>query len=58
MYAPRPKCHDADKIDFLIASPEAFCCAEAAAVQPESPDAPVLDALTRKLHRSPAFRSD
>ena len=35
MYAPKPKCHDADYIDFLIATPRAFCCTEAAAVQPE-----------------------
>jgi hypothetical protein len=39
MYAPKPKCHDTDYIDFLIASPKAFCCTEAAAVQPESSDA-------------------
>ncbi|WP_435005193.1 IS701 family transposase (plasmid) [Tundrisphaera lichenicola] len=51
MYAPNPKCHDTDYIDFLIASPKAFCCTEAAAVQPESPDAPAHDAFTRLLHR-------
>src|SRR3954454_24641083 len=51
MYAPRPKCADVDYIDFLIASPKAFCCTEAAAVQPESPDAPCHDAFTRLLHR-------
>src|SRR3954454_4827676 len=51
MYAPKPKCHDTDYIDFLIASPKAFCCTEAAAVQPESPDPPAHDAFTRFLHR-------
>jgi putative transposase len=51
MYAPTPKCRDTDYIDFLIASPKAFCCTEAAAVQPESPHAPAHDAFTRLLHR-------
>src|SRR3954454_14216653 len=51
MYDPKPKCVDTDYIDFLIASPKAFCCTEAAAVQPESPDAPAHDAFTRLLHR-------
>src|SRR5918998_6071511 len=51
MYAPRPKCRAADYIDFLIASPKAFCCTEAAAVQPEAPDPPAHDAFTRLLHR-------
>jgi putative transposase len=51
MYAPKPKCHATDYIDFLIASPKAFSCTEAAAVQPESPDAPAHDAFTRLLHR-------
>jgi putative transposase len=51
MYAPNPKCRDLDYIDFLIASPKAFRCTEAAKVQPESPDAPAHDAFTRLLHR-------
>ena len=51
MYAPMPKVCDADYIDFLIASPRAFCCTEAAAVQPEAPDPPAHDAFTRFLHR-------
>ena len=51
MYDLKPKCRDSDYIDFLIASPKAFCCTEAAAVQPESPDAPAHDAFTRLLHR-------
>lgn len=45
------KCHPADYIDFLIASPKAFSCTEAALVQPESPDPPAHDAFTRLLHR-------
>jgi hypothetical protein len=51
MYAPTPKCRDTDYIDFLIASPKAFCCTEAAAVQPEASDPPAHDAFTRLLHR-------
>jgi putative transposase len=45
------KCRDTDYIDFLIASPRAFTCTEAAAVQPESPEPPAHDAFTRLLHR-------
>lgn len=51
MYAPKPKCRDTDYIDFLIASPKAFCCTEAAKVQPEAPEAAAHDAFTRLLHR-------
>jgi len=51
MYAPKPKCNDTDYIDLLIASPRAFCCTEAAKVQPGSPEAPAHDAFTRLLHR-------
>lgn len=51
MDVPEPECRDADSIDFLIASPEASCRPEAAAVQPESPDPPAHDASTRLLHR-------
>ena len=51
MYTPKPKCHDADDINFLIATPRAFCCTEAAAAQPDSPDPPAHDAFTRLLHR-------
>lgn len=46
-----PKCHPADSIDFLVASPKAFCCTEAALVQPPSPDPPAHDAFTRLPHR-------
>lgn len=52
MFTPAlPKCRDIDYIHFLIASPKAFSCTEAAHVQPESPDAPAHDAFTRLLHR-------
>ena len=45
------KCRDTDYIDFLIASPKHFSRAEAAKVQPETPDAPAHDAFTRLLRR-------
>jgi putative transposase len=45
------KCRDSDYVDFLIASPKAFSCTEAAAVQPPAPDAPSHDAFTRLLTR-------
>jgi putative transposase len=45
------KCRDTDYLDFLIASPKAFTCTEAAAVQPESSEPPAHDAFTRLLHR-------
>jgi putative transposase len=45
------KCHDTDYIDFLIASPKAVSCTEAAAVQPDSRRPPAHDAFTRLLHR-------
>ncbi len=45
------KCHDTDYIDFLIASPKAVSCTEAAAVQPDSRQPPAHDAFTRLLHR-------
>ena len=51
MYDPKPKCRDTDYIDFIIATPKAFSCTEAAKVQPESPDPPAHDAFTRLLHR-------
>ena len=46
-----PKCRDTDYIDFLIASPRAFTCTEAASVQPDACDPPAHDAFTRLLHR-------
>ena len=46
-----PKCQPDDYINFLVASPKAFCCTEAARVQPVSPDPPAHDAFTRLLHR-------
>jgi putative transposase len=45
------KCHDTDYIDFLIATPKAVTCTEAAAVQPDSRQPPAHDAFTRLLHR-------
>src|SRR3954469_25032079 len=45
------KCSESDYIDFLIASPKAVTCTEAAAVQPPSPDPPAHDAFNRLLHR-------
>ena len=47
----RVKCHDTDYIDFLIASPKNFSCAEASKVQPDSDDPPAHDAFTRLLTR-------
>jgi putative transposase len=46
-----PKCRDADYIDFLIATPRAASCCEAARSQPSRPDAPAHDAYTRLLTR-------
>jgi putative transposase len=45
------KCRDTDYIDFLIATPRAATCTEAAAVQPDAPQPPARDAFTRLLHR-------
>ena len=45
------KCRDSDYIDFLIASPLAVSCTEAARVQEPSPDAPAHDSFTRLLKR-------
>lgn len=45
------KCRDSDYIDFLIASPDAFSCAEAARVQEPAPQAPAHDSFSRLLHR-------
>ncbi len=47
----RVKCRDVDHIDFIIASPKHFSCAEAAKVQLEATDPPAHDAFTRLLHR-------
>lgn len=45
------KCRDTDYIDFLIASPKAVTCTEAAAVQPDSHQPPAHDSFTRLLRR-------
>lgn len=50
-FANAVKCHDADYIDFLIASPRHFSCSEAAKAQPQSDQAPAHDAFTRLPHR-------
>jgi putative transposase len=46
-----PKCRDIDYIDFLIATPKAASCCEAARSQPPTRDPPAHDAYTRMLHR-------
>lgn len=45
------KCDEYDYINFLIATPKAYSCTEAARVQPEQENPPAHDALTRLLHR-------
>ncbi len=47
----KPRCTATDYIDFLVATPRAVSCVEAARVQPRHPDAPAHDAFTRLLHR-------
>src|SRR5215212_7129681 len=47
----RPKVEPEGYIQFLLASPKQFTCAEAAAVQPHRPDAPAHDAFGRLLTR-------
>ena len=42
----KPKFSDKDYIGFLIASPRAFSCMEAARVQPGQANAPAHDAIT------------
>jgi hypothetical protein len=37
-----PRCTDTDYIDFLVATPRAVSCAEAARVQPRRADAPPM----------------
>ncbi len=46
-----PKCRDTDYIDFLIATPRAASCCEAARSQPPAHDPPAHDAYTRLLRR-------
>ena len=46
-----PKCHDSSSIDFLIATPRAASCCEAARSQPPARDPAAQDAYTRPLHR-------
>src|SRR5689334_22777976 len=46
-----PRCTEQDYIDFLVATPRAATCMEAARVQPDKPSKPAHDAFTRLLHR-------
>ena len=46
-----PKVTDLDYINFLVASPLVFTCAEAARVQPDRLRRAANDALTRLLQR-------
>lgn len=46
-----PKCRDTDYIDFLIATPRAASCCEAARSGPPARDPPAHDAYTRLLTR-------
>lgn len=46
-----PRCNALDYIDFLVASPRACSCTEAARVQPQAPRAAAHDSFTRLLHR-------
>src|SRR5215213_1055436 len=46
-----PRVQPEDYIDFLIATPKGASAVEAAAVQPNGPNAPAHDAFTRLLHR-------
>lgn len=46
-----PKVFPQDYMDFLVATPKACSCVEAARVQPSQPDPPAHDAFTRLLTR-------
>ena len=48
------KCTKYDYINFLIATPSAYSCSEAARVHPPTDDPPAHDALNRLLYRPPA----
>lgn len=45
------KCNEYNYIDFLISTPRVYSCTEAARVQPDQPNPPAHDALTRLLYR-------
>ena len=49
-----PKCTEYDYIHFLIATPSAYSCTEAARVQPPDANPPAHDSLNRLLYRLPA----
>ncbi|MBE9167573.1 transposase [Pleurocapsales cyanobacterium LEGE 06147] len=46
-----PKYTAIEYINFLIATQKAYSCSEAGGVQPEQPEPPAHDAITRLLHR-------
>lgn len=46
-----PKYTATEYINFLIATQKAYSCSEAGRVQPEQPEPPAHDAITRLLHR-------
>ena len=47
-----PRCTEADYLSFLLVSPLVFSATEAARVQPDEPDSPAHDSITRFLHRA------
>ena len=47
------KCTEYDYINFLIATPSAYSCSEAARVQPPNNNPPAHDSLNRLLYRLP-----
>ena len=49
-----PKYNEYDYINFLIATPSAYSCSEAARVQPPTATSPAHDSLNRLLYRLPA----
>ena len=48
-----PKCTEYDYINFVIATPSAYSCTEAARVQPATDNPPAHDSLNRLLYRLP-----
>jgi putative transposase len=47
----QPRCDSFSYINFLVITPFAHTCSEAARVQPDSPRAPAHDSFNRLLHR-------
>jgi hypothetical protein len=46
-----PRCNEKDYISFLLVSPRVFSATEAERLQPQEPDSPAHDSITRFLHR-------